>query len=404
MTRFAFTARSATGETITGVREANSEAALLEQLRASGLLTLKIRGDVKALRSKRRFAFGDLMTPSAMDVELEIRQLAFMLRSGVPLLSALRTCADQGSKRAVSRVLRSVSESIQTGSTFADALRRHRCFPKLLTSLVAVGEQTGSLEVVIERAADAMERRRMRRSTIITALTYPTIVVVLAVATVAYIMVGLIPKLATFLNSFGRTLPGPTQFLVDTSAWVASHLTHLVVGVAALVALALILWFGPARRRVLDPVLLKTPLLGSIVKLSAAAAFSHNLALLLASGVRLTPALDIVAPLVGNHRLTERIGAARERVLHGWGLSEALAAKPRTFGPMLTSMVAVGETAGTLDTVLVEVAEFHDSRLQLLIRRLGTLIEPAIIVVIGGLVGFVYLAFFMALYSFTGSR
>lgn len=403
MTRFRYLARGADGRTRRGTREAPSELALLGTLRGSGLLVLRLDALPAAARGGRRW-LRRLNGPRLSDVELELRQVAVMLRSGLPLLSALHTCAAQSPRAVLAATWREVSSRVQGGASLSEALEEQRCFPPLVTSLVGVGERTGNLDLVLERAAEALARRRERTASITAALTYPAIVLVLAMGAVAYLTTSLIPKLSVFLKGLGRSLPAPTQFLVDVSAFVQAH-ALAIVGTGSGLVLALVLaWFSPARRALIDPALLGLPLIGRIVRLAGTATLAHNLALLLTSGVRVTSALDVVAPLLPNERLRAALRRTRERVLAGAGLSESLAVERSAFGPLLTGMVAVGESAGTLDSVLVEVAGFHDERLAVLVRRLGTLIEPVIVIVIGSIVGFVYLAFFMAIASIAGGR
>lgn len=402
MTRFTYVARSRDGRTLQGSREAGSEAMVLDHLRASGLLVIAIKPARLAESVRRDLGLWRLLRPRPVDIEVELRQVATMLRSGLPLLSALRTCAAQSERRSLAEVWRAVSRGVQSGSSFSTALLAHPCFPPIVTSLAAVGERTGHLDVSLERAADAMELRRQRRTAIVTALAYPAIVLVIACATTAYMTIVLIPRLAAFLKSLGRKLPATTQFLLDVSSFIGAHAIEIGVILAVVAAALALIWFSRARGRLIDPIILRIPLIAKITRLSATATFAHNLSLLLASGVRVTDGLEVVAPLLPNERLRVAVGRARERVMQGSGLAEALAEEGGVFGTMLTNMVSVGETSGTLDGVLVEVAEFHDKRLQALIARLGTIIEPLIVILIGGIVGFVYLAFFMAIYSVAG--
>ena len=235
----------------------------------------------------------------------------------------------------------------------------------------------------------------------ITALAYPAIVVVLAVATVAFMMMGIVPKLAKFLAGLGRQLPASTQFLVDLSGAVQRHLLVDSLLLLSLVALGAIAWVTVRGRLAIESMLLRVPIVGRILELSSVSAFAHAAALLLSSGVRLTVALGVVQPLLALHSARRRVGRTRDRVLQGSSFAESMT-QERAFTPLVQSMVAVGETSGALDEVLDGVARHHDDVLRELVRRLGTLIEPVLLIVIGSIVGFVYFAFFMAIYSITG--
>lgn len=406
MPQYAFVARNRTGEIERGFIEAATDALVLARLRDSGLMPSRIELAAASTRRElpeRRTLIEHLLRPRAIDVETGLQQIAFMLRSGLPLLSALETAADQAPRRSMARVWSEVSDRVQSGTSLSTALSEQSCIPELVISMTSVGERTGDLSVVLLRAASSMERRRVMRTNLATAMTYPAIVVVLSVSVVAYMMAVLMPKLSRFLAGFGRRLPPITQALVDISSFAERWWRHGLIGVLVLVLAFLAIRAWPPGRLAIDRVTLRLPLLGSLQRLAATASFSRHLGLLLTSGVRLTDALSVVEPLLFNRWLSTRVALVRERVLQGAGLSAPLEAT-RAFEPMLARMTAVGESSGTLDEVLQHVAEHHDSRLQAVIRRLGVLIEPAIVVVLGGLVGFIYLAFFLAIYAIAGGR
>lgn len=404
MAHFEYVARASDGVVERGFRESLSESALLAQLRERGLLVFEIRPrEDERVDSGPLAALARLLPPRRIDVEVELRQLSFLLRSGVPLLAALRACARQSTRRSMGDVWLDVARHVQGGATLTDSLSRHACFPRIVLGLVGVGEQTGELDTVLERAADALERARERTTAVLTALTYPTIVVVLAIGTVAYLTLGLMPKLSRFLTGIGRDLPGPTRVLIDISTFVQTNLVGILVVVAALVVFAVAAWFSPLRRSFVDPLFLRVPIVARVVRLSNTASFANDLSLMLKSGLRLTAALRTVGSVLTNQRFRSAVERARERVLQGGSFSDALTAESGTFGPLVVNAVAVGESAGTLDAVLAHAAEFHDKRLRALIQRLGAIVEPAIIIVIGGIVGFVYVAFFMAIYAVAGT-
>ena len=398
MPTFVWTARDEQGRTQKGRRDGASDRVVAIALRGEGLLPFAVRG-VDEPRWWRRPIH--LFGPRPIEVEMQLRQLAFMLRTGLSLLEALRVCSDQGAGAATARVWRAVASDIRAGSTLHEAMLRQRCFSRLTSSLVDVGERSGTLDLVLSRAADAMSRRRQTRTQMTTALAYPALVVVLAVATVAFMMLSVVPKLAKFLAGLGRQLPASTQFLVDLSNAVQQHMvvgTFVLLAMAATLAIA---WVTRGGRFAIERVILRIPIVGRILGLASVSSFAHNTALLLASGVRLTVALGVVQPLLALHVARRRLGRTRDRVLQGSSLAEALTAE-RAFTPLVQSMVAVGETSGALDEVLDGVAQHHDEVLRELVRRLGTLIEPVLLIVIGSVVGFVYFAFFMAIYSITG--
>lgn len=405
MPRYQFTARSTDGRTHHGSREAASESELLSRLRAENLFVVQVNAVAAGLGTAdepRRGLLGGL-PPRTLDVETSLQQLAFMLRSGVPLLAAIRTTSAQATRASMARVWARVSDRLRGGMDLSGAMQAEACFSKVTTAMVAVGEQTGVLEDVLMRAASDLERRRTLRTTLLTALSYPAVVVVMAIGVVAYLLIELVPKLRTFLAGFNRTLPPITEKLVSISTWVQDNLMGLAIGLALLVGgIALLRAWLPSRLA-MDRLILRVPQIGTMLHLAATANFARTLANLTESGVRLTDALRTVAPLPKNRWISTRILQAREDVLRGSSLAEALA-KGRAFPPMLTGMVTIGETSGDLERTLDEVATYHEARLETLVRRVSALFEPVVILLVGGIVGFVYLAFFEAIYAIVGSR
>ena len=400
MPSFRFQARDRNGAATQGERDAVSAGVLLEELRGEGLLPLKVEAVAESRVSARVPRW---IAPAPQDVELALRQLAFMVRSGVPLLEALKISVANMPNRRIAGVLEDVGASIREGTSLAEAMGRHRCFDALTRSLIEVGEQGGHLDTVLERAAVILERKRFLRTQMVTALIYPALVVVLAVATVAYMMVGVIPKLATFLTALGRQLPPSTQLLVDVSDFVEEWYHEALFAVVAVCVVTWIVSKTRAGRAFLDLLIVRTPIVGRIVGLAAVSAFTNNLALLVRSGVMVTQGLAVIEPVLPLDRFSRQVARARNSVIQGFGLSESLE-RARAFDPIVTGMIAVGESSGRLDEVLEHTAEYHDGRLRDLIRRLGTIIEPVILVIVGLVVGFVYLSFFSAVYQFAGNR
>lgn len=407
MPEYAYVARDAEGRTRRGTREASTESTLLERLRAEGLFAFDVRSDTPAVATSSvpasRNPFSRWLSPRAIDVELGLRQLATMSKSGLPLLASLRLCAAQSERRSMGRVWEDVAARIQSGESLSRAFAVHKVFPRMTVTLTELGERTGEIDLVLRRSAQALERWRELKRSVLTALAYPAIVVTLAVGTVAYMLVALLPKLSKFLAAFGRRLPPVTQFLVDVSAFVQEWFVFGLVATAILVVAFVLVRSTPRGRVAIDGASLRIPLVGPILHLAATASFTRNLAVLLASGVRLTESLEVVDTLLSNRWIARHVGVVRDRVVAGAGFAEPLI-QTRAFPPMVGSMAAVGEASGSLDEVLADVADFHEDRLAARIKRLAAVLEPVIVVVLGGIVGFVYLAFFLAIYAIAGGR
>jgi len=399
MPTFTYTARDSSSQLRRGVEEAVSPAALVGVLRSRGWLVT----EVKPGKPVSKLSLNPLtyLPPRSLDIEMSLQQLAIMIRSGLTLLSALRTVAEQSRRWRMRKVWETVADAIQRGSSLADAMALHKCFSPIVVQLVRVGEQTGTLEPVLARASAALERRRLLWTHMITAMAYPAVVCVAAVGVATYMILGVIPKLQKLLVSLGRKLPAITQSLLDVSDFVQNYLPAILGVFVGLILIYTMLYLSTRGRLALDRFALRLPLFGYLFRLSATTQFAYALGTLLRSGVTLVESLRTVAGLHGNHYAGSIVLMARDAVVRGGNLADQLLV-PSVYMPMLPRMVAVGEAAGTLDDVLDEVARFHESQLQLAIRRLSVLIEPVIIAVVGGIVGFVYIAFFVALFSVAG--
>jgi type IV pilus assembly protein PilC len=402
MPAFRYITRDPAGGAQSGTLVAASMEALTAELRGRGLLVVDVEPAAQRPRGAVTWNPATWLRASSFDAELGFQQLATMLHSGLSLLAALRTVAEQARRVRATAVWQSVADRIEQGASFAEALAAHEAvFSEHVVQLVRVGESSGNLDAALRSAAEHLERTRQMRLTVFNALAYPAIVAVMAMGVTAFLVIGVIPKLQKYLGGRGRTLPALTQNLLDVVAWLQEWAPLLgVLFGAGLVALFFIHRWPPGRLA-LDTFILKIPVVGRVLRLAGTATMARSLGVLIESGVTLLDSLRTVEHLLGNRALGARVGAARETVLRGGTLAAALSAG-REFMPMLGRMVAVGESAGTLAAVLGEVAKFHESQLVAAIRRMSILIEPVVILVVGGIVGFVYIAFFVALFSLAG--
>lgn len=403
MPNYRYVSRDLSGAMRTSTLAAGNQEMLTAELRGRGLLVVEVEEI-----GTRKPSTGPTLDPrtwlgmAGFDVEMGFQQLASMLRSGLSLLSAMRTVAEQARRPRATAVWNNVADRIEQGSSFTAALAAHdRVFSEHTTQLVRVGETTGNLDTALRRAAEHLERSRQLRLTVFNALAYPAIVTLLAVGVAAFLVLGVIPKIEKYLGGRGRRLPPITQALLDVSAFMQVWLPYIAVGfVAVLIALFFIHRWPPGRL-VLDRILLRIPIVGGVLRLGGTAIFARGLSVLLESGVTLLESLKTVEHLLSNHSLRARVIRARDTILRGGTLAAPLA-EAREFMPMLPRMVAVGESAGTLSQVLDEVARFHENQIIVVIRRMSVLIEPVVILIVGVIVGFVYIAFFVALFSLAG--
>ncbi len=411
MAAFQFEACDSSGARHSGELDADSVSAAAAALRARGWIVIAMRAASAAAGRIDAGSTGDgaggfsllgWLPPGKVDVEMSLQQIASMLRSGMTLLAAIKTAAEQSRRRSMRKIWIDVSERIQAGASFADALRLHpKRFPEFVIQLVKVGEASGTLDIVLTRASEQMERGRALKLTLLNALVYPAFVLVLAIGVTAYMLLSLIPKLQKFLLGRHKRLPGMTQALLDLSNWLQLYLPYVVIGIVVSAVLFWALRRWPPSRLALDRVALRLPVFGNILRVSATASFARSLGTLLESGVTLVTALGVVQELLGSLAFSRHVAEVRETAMGGGTLSAPLL-RGRMFTPMLGRTVAVGEATGTLDAVLTESAAYHEKQLAALVRWLSIIVEPAIILIVGGIVGFVYISFFVALYSIAG--
>jgi len=406
MPNFTFTARDKHGQWHNGTQAADSAAALALAIRALGWSLVNARpaegAAVAAPGSAPKRRIG-ILPPAGLDVEFGLRMLANMLEGGVTLLAALKTCADQARRVRMGNIWIAVHDRVAGGMPFAEALARHpRVFPQLVIQLVRAGELSGNLEIVLEQAADQLERKRNLSVAVVSALMYPTFATVVAVGVTAFLLIKIIPDISGFLISQGRKLPAMTQALISTSQFVTGYFWPISITLGAIFLALIIIHKWPPGALFIDRVLLHIPLVGKIFRLAGTTMFARGFGMLLEAGVPVLAALDTAGGLMKNRAIAERVDHARRAVLAGSALARPLAAG-REFMPMLPRMVAIGEETGTLSNVLAKVANFHEKQLESYIKRMTLLIEPIMTVVVGTIVGFVYLAFFMAVYSTVGA-
>jgi type IV pilus assembly protein PilC len=373
----------------------------VETLRRRQWLVLEVQPESTAADPAAGWFHVDLAAywpVSTGDVELSLRQLAVMLRSGLALLDALRMLGENSQRSALARIWKQVADGVLAGESLADSMSRHRCFPPVVVQLARVGEQTGELDVVLTRAASMLEQWRKLRSQILTVMAYPIVVFIAAIAVAGFMVFNVIPKLQRFLQTMGRKLPPLTQLLVDVTDFINAYvLQGLGLLVVLVVAIVLIRRWPPGRLWT-DRFLLRVPVFGSAIRVAATASFSNNMDTLLRSGVTVLESLRSMEQLIGNRYVAAQVGAARDDVVQGRTLADALVRRA-PFAPMLARMVAIGESAGRLDDVLAEAARYYDDLLQRTIRKLAALVEPVMLLTVGGIVGFVYISFFMALFA-----
>lgn len=396
---FTATVRDRDGNTRQIVRNAVSSSDFAAALRSEGLLVVSVSEapeDSSGRPKNRRFRFRRM---SSFAVEMGLRQISSMLTSGITLLLAVRTVAEQSPSRRVRRVWDSIADKIVGGMSFAAALEDDiGTFGEITVRLAEVGEKTGELENTMRRAADQLENARDLRTAVVNALVYPALALITTFAVTAYLVGVVIPKLGEFLVESGGELPAITQLLLDVSGWFRLYSLDVLVWTAAAAATWWAVRLTEKGREFEDALILRVPLAGKVLKVAGTAIFARSVQIMTESGLTLLDTLDTSARIVTNRRLRRRVETCRAAIVAGSSLSDSLA-EAREFMPMLRHMAAVGEVSGSLPNAFRETARYHELVLAITIKRLGIFIEPVMILITGTIVGFVYIAFFMALFA-----
>lgn len=381
------------GILITEAKEARLRAAAAGQAAgdAAGMSLVAMLNPVAAMRMYR-----DRSTADRNTVAIITRQLGTLLKAGVPLAESLGALVDQVERAGLKRILADVKTQVNEGSSLGDAMARHpRVFQELYVNMVRAGEASGNLEPVMFRLADFLEAQNRLRGKIISALFYPIAMTVIGAGIMTILMVSVVPKVTSIFADTGKALPWNTQLLIGISQTVSSWWGLLIV----LAIVGGIMLFRrwkqtPNGRAVVDRVVLKLWVVGPLARKIAITRFAKTLSTMLASGVPLLRALDIVKAILGNTVLQKVIEDAKASIQEGESIAAPLK-RSGEFPPLVTHMISVGERSGQLEQMLEEIARAYDLEIDLSMGRLTTLLEPVMILLMGGSVAFVVFSILM---------
>jgi type IV pilus assembly protein PilC len=397
MAVYTWEGRTRQGTTKKGVMEAASEAAVMAQLRAQMITPVGVKAKPKdILQGISLFK----PKPKIRDLVIFTRQFATMIDAGLPLVQCLDIQSEQQPNAAFKDVIRAVKSDVEQGSTFADALRKHPgVFSDLYVNLVQAGEVGGILDTILTRLAQYMEKADALRRKVKSAMVYPATIVVVSIGVITLLLVKVIPVFKKMFEEMGGALPAPTQMVVDLSAfmqrWIVLILAAMVVSVAG---------FLMARRRLrgfryrTDAAFLKMPIFGSLLRKVAVARFSRTLGTMISSGVPILEALDICARTAGNLVIEAALVKTRAAISEGRTIAEPLEASG-VFPGMVVQMIAVGEATGAMDQMLGKIADFYDDEVDTAVAALTSLLEPLMMVFLGGTVGGMLLAMYLPIFK-----
>jgi type IV pilus assembly protein PilC len=373
----------------------NSEAALAS-LRAQAIVPTEVKAKQKAIGEIIPF-----LAPGVSTKEMVIftRQFATMIEAGLPLVQCLDILGTQQENPTFKKIIMNVKLDVESGSTFAAALAKHpKVFDRLFTSLIQAGEIGGVLDTILNRLAVYLEKAQALKSKVKGALIYPISVTVVAIGIVIFMLWKVIPVFEKMFEDFGGTLPGPTQVVIALSHGVQNYILYGAIAVVALIFLFKYLYSTEKGRAIFDQIFLKLPAFGILLKKVAVARFSRTLSVMLSSGVPILDGLEIVAKTAGNVVVEKEILAAKASIAEGKTIAEPLQ-KSTVFPGMVVQMVSVGEQTGGVDEMLSKIAEFYEEEVDNAVDGLTALLEPVMMVGLGGAVGTLLVAMYLPIFK-----
>lgn len=394
MPKFRYTATKENGDKTTGAISRKSLASARSELTAKGLKVVEI----KEKKSLAKMEIGKAKVPR-QDIMHLSRQLAAFVRAGVPILDGIEVIAEESGNTTFRSALFEVSEGLRSGETLSSAFGRHpNIFPKFYIDMLRSAELTGRLDTVLNQLSGYIERDLDARQKIRSAMAYPMIVLGLAIVTIVVLTVFVIPRFETFFASLNAKLPLPTRILIAATSFITNWWWAIIGG---MVAFGLLLFLGSKTdggRSWIDRTLLRLPVIGEVIRFAIIERFCRILGAMVQAGVPLPEAMVVVSEGTNNASFKKGLTKVRESMLEGEGLSRPIA-RTELFPPAVIQMVRVGEDTGTLDEQLETAAGFYETELSFKIKRLTTYFEPAIILFVGVVVGFVAIAVVSAMYG-----
>ncbi len=394
MAIFLYKGRNKLGRRVKGDFDASTLEMAENALRRRGFTQLKVKPKPKDLL-EGTFLEGRI---SDRDMVIFSRQFSTMINAGVPILQSLQIMCDQTENKLLRRVLYTVRNDIEGGSSLFDAMRKHpKVFSDLYANMVNAGEAGGVLDVILLRLADYLEKAARLKAKVKSAMVYPAVVVTVAVAVIAIILIFVIPTFETMFADFGAALPLPTQIVINMSRFTQDNILYIFLGAVAFAIIFKRLYRIERVKIMVDFWVLTLPVFGPLLRKVAVARFGRTLSTMVSSGVPILGALDIVARTSGNKTVERGVLEAKKSIAEGQTLADPLEATG-VFPPMVVQMISIGETTGNLDHMLAKIADFYDNEVDVAVETLTSLLEPMMIVflgvVVGGLVVSMYLPIF----------
>jgi len=382
-----------------GEIEAVDEAAVSLHLRRMQIKPAKIKKKPKDLFENVSFLQPKVHTA---DVVVFARQFSTMINAGLPLIQCLDILQAQQENKTFKKMLRQIKETVEGGSTLADALGKYpNVFDELFVNMVAAGETGGILDTILDRLSEYMEKAMKLKKKVKSAMTYPIIVLCIAVLVIGVIMVFVIPVFEKMFADFGGALPGPTQIVVNASRFVRDNILYMIGAVVVLLFAFKRYYRTEKGRALVDDYLLKLPIFGLLLRKVAVAKLTRTLGTMVSSGVPILDALDITAKTSGNKTVESAIYKVRSAISEGRTMADPLA-ESGVFPSMVCQMVAVGESTGALDAMLSKIADYYDDEVDAAVDSLTSMIEPFMMVFLGVTIGGLVVSMYLPIFKMAG--
>jgi type IV pilus assembly protein PilC len=398
MATFAYSGRTRAGQTVSGERVADSIDGAVAALRRDQILVTQINPIKEAAKAAAPKAF-KAKSVSAKNLAVFTRQFSVMIDAGLPLVQCLEILGSQEEDKNFSQVILATRTDVESGQSLADAMKRHpKAFDALFTNMVAAGEAGGILDTILKRLATYIEKSVKLKSQVQSAMVYPIAVIVIAAVVVGVILWKVIPTFANLFAGLGAQLPLPTRIVIALSNGLVRFMPLVLIGIGAVIFGVRAYYGTPRGRVVIDSLLLKLPVMGSLLRKIAVARFCRTLSTLLASGVSILEALDITARTAGNAIVEEAILTTRKSIERGETIAQPLK-ETAVFPAMVVQMIGVGEATGALDTMLSKIADFYEEEVDVAVAGMLTLLEPIMIAFLGGVVGGIVIAMYLPIFD-----
>lgn len=378
-----------------GTIEADNPKEAREKLKEKGVVTISTLVPHKSILQMELFE-SKLKPKDVLEFTHNLRAL---VGSGVPLLTALEALREETENKRLKKILSTLIADVNSGVSLAQSISKFKDeFGEIYVGMLEVAEVSGNLEEVLERIADYYEKQIKLKNKVKKAMVYPIIVIVVLIAVLSIIMYFVIPQFASIYEGFGAKLPAPTQMLINLSNWFKKNVLEVIAGTILFVILLKLILKNEKVRSAVDKFLLKMPVFGKIILYSNTASFSRTLASLLESGVQLYDALGTAAKTIRNSVFRKKILEAREKIRVGKDFSQAIK-EAKVFPNMFILMATIGSKTGRLDDMLGKVASFYEEEVEKRIDKLTTMIEPALMIIIGTIIGFVLVALYLPIFN-----